>query len=42
MEEEKPSKESESKPTPQLLLTMNEIDEALKGVDFWEIDKPPK
>ena len=42
MEEEKPSKESESKPTPQLLPTMNEIDEALKGVDFWKIDKPPK
>ena len=42
MEEEKSSKESESKLTPQLLPTMNEIDEALKGVDFWEIDKPPK
>ena len=28
------------KPTPQLLPTMDEIEEALKGVDLWEMDKP--
>ena len=34
------SKKSPPKPTPQLLPTMNEINEALKGVDLWEVDKP--
>jgi hypothetical protein len=29
-----------SKPTPRGLLTLGELDEAMKGVDLWEIDKP--
>ena len=40
MEEKKPSKESESKPTPRGLPRLDRLDELLKGVDLWEIDKP--
>ena len=42
MKKRTPSKKSSPKPTPQLLPTMNEINEALKGVDLWEMDKPPE
>ena len=30
------------KPTPRGLPTLDELDEALKGVDLWEMDKPPE
>ena len=40
MKKRTPSKKSSPKPTPQLLPTMDEINEALKGVDLWEVDKP--
>ncbi len=40
MEEEKPSKESESKQTPRGLPRLDRLDELMKGVDLWEIDKP--
>ena len=39
MEEEKPSKESDSEPTPKQLPTMDEVEEAIKGVDLWEVGK---
>jgi len=42
IEEEKPSKESESKPTPRGLPTPQEFRELMKGVDLWEMDKPPE
>ena len=42
MEEEKPSKESESKPTPRGLPRLDRLDELMKGVDLWEIDKSEK
>ena len=42
MKKRTPSKKFSPKPTPQLLPTMNEINEALKGVDLWEMDKPPE
>ena len=39
MEEEKPSKESDSEPTPKQLPTMDKVEEAMKGVDLWEVGK---
>ena len=42
MKKRTPSKESSPKTTPQLLPTMDEIEQALKGVDLWEMDKPPE
>ena len=30
------------KPTSQQLPTLDQIDKALKGVDLWEIGKPPE
>lgn len=42
MKKKKLSKKSPPKPTPQLLPTLDELDEALKGVDLWEMDKPPE
>ena len=35
-------KSSPKKPTPRGLPTMKEFREAMKGVDLWEIDKPPE
>jgi len=42
MKKRTPSKKSSPKPTPRGLPTMDEPDEALKGVDLWEMDKPPE
>ena len=41
MKKKKLSKSS-PKPTPRGLPTLDELDEALKGVDLWEMDKPPE
>ena len=30
------------KPTPRGLPTMNQFRELMKGVDLWEMDKPPE
>ena len=42
MKKRKLSKNSPLKPTPRGLPTLDELDEALKGVDLWEMDKPPE
>ena len=42
MKKRKLSKKSHPKPTPRGLPTLDELDEALKGVDLWEMDKPPE
>ena len=42
MKKRKLSKKSPPKPTPRGLPTLDELDEALKGVDLWEMDKPPE
>ena len=31
-----------SKPTPRGLPTMKQLREAMKGMDLWEMDKPPE
>ena len=36
------NKSSPKKPTPRGLPTMKEFREAMKGVDLWEMDKPPE
>ena len=42
MKKRKLSKKSPPKPTPRGLPTMKEFEEAMKGVDLWEMDKPPE
>ena len=42
MKKRKLSKKSPPKPTPRGLPTMKEFREAMKGVDLWEMDKPPE
>ena len=42
MKKRTPTKKSPLKPTPRGLPTPDELDEALKGVDLWEMDKPPE
>jgi len=39
MKNKQPQKPS-LQPTPKLLPTMDELEEALKGVDLWEVGKP--
>ena len=41
MKNKKPSNPA-PKPTPQQLPTLDELDKALRGVDLWEVDKPPE
>ena len=36
------STKSSLNPTPQGLPTLEELDELMKGVDLWEMDKPPE
>jgi len=33
---------SSPKPTPRGLPTLDRLDELMKGVDLWEMDKPPE
>ena len=35
-------KRKRSKPTPRGLPTMKQFQEAMAGVDLWEMDKPPE
>jgi len=42
MKKRKLSKKSPLKLTPRGLPTLDELDEAMKGVDLWEMDKPPE
>ncbi len=35
-------KSSPEEPTPQGLPTLDRLDELMKGVDLWEMDKPPE
>ena len=42
MKKRKFSKKSSPKPTPRGLPTMDEFQELMKGVDLWEMDKPPE
>jgi len=41
MKEKKSSKPS-PKPTPKQLPTLDDIDKILKGIDLWEVGKPPE
>ena len=41
MEKQKLSK-SCPKPTPRRLPTLKRLEELMKGVDLWEMDKPPE
>ena len=41
MKKKKLSKSS-PKPTPRGLPTLDRLDELMKGVDLWEMDKPPE
>ena len=36
------TKKFSPKPTPRGLPTMKQFREAMKGVDLWEMDKPPE
>ena len=40
MKKRKLSKKSPPKPTPRGLPTLDRLDELMKGVDLWEMDKP--
>jgi len=42
MKKRKLSKKSPTKPTPRELPTMKRFRELMKGVDLWEMDKPPE
>ena len=42
MKKRKLSKKSSPKPTPRGLPTLKRLDELMKGVDLWEMDKPPE
>ena len=39
---DKKSPKSSPKPTPRGLPTMERFRELMKGVDLWEMDKPPE
>ena len=39
---DKKSPKSSPKPTPKQLPTLNDLDRVLRGVDLWEVDKPPE
>ena len=41
MKKKKLSKSSPA-PTPRGLPTLKRLDELMKGVDLWEMDKPPE
>ena len=41
MKKQKLSK-SRPKPTPRGLPTLKRLEELMKGVDLWEMDKPPE
>ena len=41
MKKRKLSKKSPLKPTPRGLPTLKQLDEPMKGVDLWEMDKLP-
>jgi len=40
MKKRTPTKKSSPKPTPRGLPTLDRLDELMKGVDLWEMDKP--
>ena len=42
MKKQTHSKKSCLKPTPRGLPTMKRFRELMKGVDLWEMDKPPE
>ena len=42
MKKQIPTKKFSPKPTPRGLPTMKQLREAMKGVDLWEMDKPPE
>ena len=42
MKKRKLSKKSSTKPTPRGLPTPQQFRELMKGVDLWEMDKPPE
>ena len=42
MKKRTPTKKSSPKPTPRGLPTLDRLDELMKGVDLWEMDKPPE
>ena len=42
MKKRKLSKKSPPKPTPRGLPTLKRLSELMKGVDLWEMDKPPE
>ena len=42
MKKRTPTKKSPPKPTPRGLPTLDRLDELMKGVDLWEMDKPPE
>ena len=42
MKKKNPTTESDSEPTPKQLPTMDEVEEAMKGVDLWEVGKTHK
>ncbi len=39
---DKKSPNPSPKPTPKQLPTLKDIDRILRGVDLWEVDKPPE
>jgi len=42
MKKRTPTKKSSPKPTPRGLPTLDRLDELMKGVDLWEMHKPPE
>ena len=42
MKTQAPAKKFSPKQTPRGLPTMKQFREAMKGVDLWEMDKPPE
>ena len=38
----KKSPKTSPKPTPKQLPTLSDLDRILRGVDLWEVDKPPE
>ena len=39
---DKKSPKPSPKPTPKQLPTLDNLDSILRGVDLWEVDKPPE
>ena len=39
---DKKSPKLSQKPTPKQLPTLSDLDRILRGVDLWEVDKPPE